>query len=245
MKQIESWRESFYDLKILVGKELKIEVRDWKLLFSFLAMIVTGTANLAIIAISMRKKGIPGVETLLVDTLLAHLSLSMNLIMFFVLSGRSYMKERYTQSLEAMLATPVTPRVIWFSKTIFVLLNGIAVTTIVTLASVATISLISGSHLIIFPSGRALVFLFLVGPLLSFGLISLLGYLQLVSVRTVYYNTFIMFGVIGYLGVVSIRLNVFSVSGDMLVGYAAVGIVTSTLAYLLSRKLTREKMIIQ
>jgi ABC-2 type transport system permease protein len=112
-----------------------------------------------------------------IDTMLFTFALMIGLLIGYVLSGQTFLREKQEGTIETLLAGPLPIKEIWLGKVIGVLIPAY----VLTLASTALMIVIAGSMggRVLLPSGPIILHLFTVVPAFIACGVGVLGFIQL------------------------------------------------------------------
>jgi ABC-2 type transport system permease protein len=155
--------------------------------------------------------------------------------------------DKAKRNIESLMATPVSVKQIWMGKTLAVTMPSLIVGIAIAILSylVITIGFVmpkTGSF--IFPDALAIVSAFIIVPLLVFVIVSIVTYIQLVITNPRIAN-FVFSGIFLLLlfGVNALGALRISISYLPLI-FLGVTIIGSGASYILSRSLTKEKIVL-
>jgi ABC-2 type transport system permease protein len=154
--------------------------------------------------------------------------------------------EKSRRNIETLLATPLTLREMWLGKTL-----GVTVPSVIIALIIAIVSYLAFDYFLvvprvgtfIWPSVTAILTALVLVPLLIFSIAALVIYLQLVltnpRIANLAFTAIFLALLLGGNAVASL-----GVSLNYPLVYAAVAAITGLVAFLLSRSLTRERVIL-
>ena len=163
-----------------------------------------------------------------------------------IFASYSVVLDKAKRNLESLMATPVSIKQVWLGKSLAVTLPSIMVGISISVLSYIVINyvaVISHTGAFIFPDPLAVVAAFIIVPLLIFAIVSIVTCVQLIISNPRIAN--LVFTVI-FLALL-FGANVlagFGIDINFAVIYAGVVIICAAVSWLLSRSLTKEKVIL-
>jgi len=158
---------------VIAKKEIRQLTHNTQLMASafIMAFVFGAISGPALIA-----TGEPG-TVVGIDTLLFTFGLMIGLLIGYVLSGQTFLREKQEGTIETLLAGPLPIKEIWLGKVIGVLIPAY----LLTLASTALMVVIAGSLKgeVLLPSGPILLHLITVVPAFIACGVGVLGFIQL------------------------------------------------------------------
>jgi ABC-2 type transport system permease protein len=158
---------------VIARKEIRQLTHNTQLMVSALVMafIFGAISGPALIASGGAGAGIG------IDTLLFTFGLMIGLLIGYILSGQTFLREKQEGTLETLLAGPLPIKDIWLGKVIGVLIPAY----VLTLASTALMIIIAGSLQgeVLIPSGPIILHLITVVPAFIACGVGVLGFIQL------------------------------------------------------------------
>ncbi|HTY14883.1 MAG TPA: hypothetical protein VMC42_04180 [Methanoregulaceae archaeon] len=158
---------------VIARKEIRLFLHNPQLLisaviFSLIFGLVSGPA------VIMTTSGVsPGQEY----TLLVSLSLMTGVLIGYLLSGQTFLREKQEGTIETLLAGPLPLREIWLGKVLGVLVPAYILTLFSSVLMIGIASVISGETSL--PPGPIIVHLAIVVPAFIASAVGLLGFVQL------------------------------------------------------------------
>jgi ABC-type transport system involved in multi-copper enzyme maturation permease subunit len=185
------------------------------------------------------------VSLLLVDQAVTWLSLSAALVTYYAFGGVLITREKHTKTLEALLASPLSPQALWVGKSAFTFAVAVGMSGLISIMSLIALNVFRPTGTaILLPSAPATVFLVLAGPALVGSVILLLNLATLMSWNVVLVNLILIVAfTIPMTMAGSTRLTmVFGWQHDIAAGCATV--VIGGAAMILQRYLTAERIVL-
>ncbi len=158
---------------VIARKEIRLFLHNPQLLisaviFSLIFGVISGPA------VIMTTSGVsPGQEY----TLLVSLSLMTGVLIGYLLSGQTFLREKQEGTIETILAGPLPLREIWFGKVLGVLVPAYILTLVSSVLMIGIAAVMSGETSL--PPGPIVVHLAIVVPAFIASAVGLLGFVQL------------------------------------------------------------------
>ncbi len=158
---------------VIAKKEIRQLTHNMQLMVSALimALIFGAISGPALIATGGTGTGIG------IDTLLFTFGLMIGLLIGYILSGQTFLREKQEGTIETLLAGPLSIKEIWLGKVIGVLIPAYLLTLISTVLMIIIAGFLKGEILI--PSGPIILHLVTVVPAFIACGVGVLGFIQL------------------------------------------------------------------
>jgi ABC-2 type transport system permease protein len=154
--------------------------------------------------------------------------------------------EKSKHNIESLLVTPVSLKQLWMGKTLAVTLPSIVIglgVSIIIFIALNIISVIPQTGVFLFPGPLSVICAIILIPCLIFAIVSLVIYLQLTMANPRFAN-FIFLGIFFLLFFGINALAGFGFSANYALIYLAVAVLCGAFSYLLSAKLTKERVML-
>ncbi|MFA4947147.1 MAG: hypothetical protein WC674_01400 [Candidatus Krumholzibacteriia bacterium] len=230
--------------RIVLSKEFKEQRRRRSQLLMLVMMLFLWMYNIRLISKTFQRLGYSGAASMLIGNLFTHQVMSCSIIVSFAGLASLFYKEKHSRTLENLLTTAMTPKAVWIGKSLFMYLIGLTFSYVAAAIGLVLLNVsLGGGTRFILPNEPALVFFFVIFPVLFFLLCSLMSLIHLISGSGYVGNMIYLLIGIGYLGMSSARMKSMLVSWNTICYYAAFLGLLLCLVVLLSRLLTKERMI--
>nr|MBA4405571.1 hypothetical protein [Nanoarchaeum sp.] len=229
---------------IIVVKEFK-EQRKKVVTFVIMAFILlVWVFNTIIITKSIQNIEVEKLLSHISNLLFTHQAFSFFFIICFMFSVSLFYKEKVSKTLESLLVTPLTPKMIWFGKSFFIFLIGVSFSYFGVFFCFITLNyFLNPSGSIVYPDAPSLFFFFAIFPPLSLILACLIGLINLLSSGSTISNVIFLLIGIGYMAITSAKADRMTMNWAIIFIYFAFLCILTVIVVIGSRFLTKERII--
>ncbi len=180
----------------------------------------------------------------IMDTTAFTVPLVVTMLMSGIFAAYAVVVDKAKRTLESLLATPLSLRQVWMGKSLAVALPSIAISLVVSAAVIVVINLVIVRPAVgafIIPGVRPVITALITIPLLTFLLVSLVSYLQLVMTnpRIASFAFTLVFLALYFSTITELNTRI-----DFSMIYLILAVILGFLALVADRFLTREKVVL-